>query len=197
MPLLTRQAGLLPRFCHNMGLGEADPITEYGDKKQTMNRHQLPQCSRCTLAFLLGILLCVITCGCVIKTPGNDGDGPPKPLYTSDAIIRVKSGDYIYLARVTADTLPTAKEVPVYIFTPHIQRKIGATLPIGIVRGIRAEPADGWGTRLVAAEYFDGIKWSFEWNIQEMEDHYLLPETFQGVRRLEFSNVRFPIPIPR
>ena len=170
-------------------------------KKQTMNRHQPPQYRRYGSILLILVTLLFIGCGKTTNPPENGGDQtptkPPDPLYTSDTIIQIESGDYIYLARVTADTLPTVKEVPIHIFTPHLQRKIGDILPIGDVQGLREEPADGWGTRIVAAEYFDGIKWEFEWNVQEMEDHYLLPETFQGVRRLEFSNVRFPIPISR
>lgn len=158
-----------------------------------MNLHQLPQYNRCTLAFLLGMLLSFIACGGATKTDVN----PPKPLYAKDTVIRIKVERHIYLARVTENTLLNAKHVPVHIFTPHIQRKIGDTLPIGDVQGIREEPADSWGMRRVAAEYFDGIKWHFGWNIREMEDHYLLPETFQGVRRLEFSNIRFPIPVRR
>ena len=170
-------------------------------KKQTMNQHQPLQYRKYGHVLLLVATLLFIGCGKTSPPPENGGDQPatepPDPLYTSDTVIRIESGDYTYLARVTADTFPTAKEVPVHIFTPHLQRKIGDTLPIGDVRGLREEPENGWGTRIVAAEYFDGIKWEFEWNVQEMEDHYLLPETFQGVRRLEFSNVRFPIPISR
>jgi hypothetical protein len=176
-----------------------------------MNQYQPPQYRKYGSILLLLVTLLFIGCGKTADPPEsggqttppseNGGDQPatepPDPLYTSDTVIRIESGDYTYLARVTADTFPTAKEVPVHIFTPHLQRKIGDTLPIGDVRGLREEPENGWGTRIVAAEYFDGIKWEFEWNVQEMEDHYLLPETFQGVRRLEFSNVRFPIPISR
>ena len=188
-------------------------------KKQPMNRYQPPQYRTYESILLLVVTLLFIGCGKTANPPESGGDQtpenggqnttpsenggdqtatePPDPLYTSDTIIRIESGDYTYLARVTADTLPTATEVPVHIFTPHLQRKIGNTVPIGGVRGLREEPENGWGTRIVAAEYFNGVKWEFEWNVQEMEDHYLLPETFQGVRRLEFSNVRFPIPISR
>lgn len=178
-----------------------------------MNRHQPLQYRRYGPVLLLVATLLFIGCGKTTNPSENGGNqpptnpsenggnqtpaNPPDPLYTSDTIIQIESGDYIYLARVTADTLPTDKEVPVHIFAPHLQRKIGDTLPIESVRSIREESENGWGTRLVAAEYFDGTQWKFEWNVREMEDHYLLPETFQGVRRLEFSNVRFPIPVRR
>ena len=163
-------------------------------KKQTLNSQQPSQHRRYALALLLVGALLFIGCG---KTTQPAETEPPKPPYTKETVIRIEAEGYTYLARVTADTLPDAKEVPVHIFTPYIQRKIGDTLAIQNVQGTRAEPPTGWGTRAIAAEYFDGTKWEFEWNIQEMADHYLLPETFQGVRRLEFSNIRFPIPVAR
>lgn len=156
-----------------------------------MDNYKPTQHGQYALTLWLATGLLFIACG---KPPPEP---PPKPLYPSDTVIRIQSSEYIYLARVTADTLPTAKAVPVFFFTPHLQRKLGDTIDIGDVLEIREEPENGWGTQLVGAEYFDGVKWHFAWEIREMADHYLLPETFQGVRRLEFSNIRFPVPAAR
>ena len=165
-----------------------------------MNRNLTSQYRQYAILLLLGILLGFLACAKATQPSETDeSEKPPKPLYATDTILRIgpTSGEYIYLARVTEDTLADAEKVPVHVFTEYARRKIGDTVPIGDVQGIREEPPNGWGARIVAAEYFDGTQWSFEWSIQEMEDHYLLPETFQGVRRLEFSNIRFPIPIGR
>ena len=139
---------------------------------------------------LFTFVLTIVGCG---KTTNIEPE-PPKPIYTTDMLIYLESDGYNYIARITADTFPGATEVPVQIFAPHLQRKFGDTLPIKKVESIRQEPDTGWTTRLIGAEYFDGTQWKFEWNIKEMEGYYLLPETFQGVRRIDFPNIRFPIP---
>ena len=145
--------------------------------------------------FWLIAVLATIGCG---KTPNTEPDPPElKPIYTAGTLIYLDVEEYTYIAHITADTFPDATEVPIEIFVPHLQKELGDTLPLQKVKRVREAPETGWNTRLVAAEYFDGTQWQFEWNIKEMEDHYLLPETFQGVRRVEFSNIRFPIPIQR
>lgn len=161
-----------------------------------MNQHQPSQRRQCAFVFLIVAVLCV---GCWRKTkpPEEPPTKPPEPRYTKDTMIKIESEGYLYLARITENVLPDAKEAPVHIFTPHLQKKIGDTIPIKGVKSIREAPETGWGTRTVAAEYFDSTKWNFEWEVTEMEDHYLLPEKLQGVRRVEFANIRFPIPIKR
>ena len=148
----------------------------------------------CTLAVLLGGLLTFVACA--PKTKPSD-EKQPVPLYKKDTVIRFKVEQHIYLARVQEDTFSDDQRVPVHIFTPQIQRRIGDTISIKDVKNTREEPEAGWGTARVAVEYFDGTKWQFSWDVQAMEDHYLLPETFQGVRYLEFSNVRFRVPVQR
>ena len=174
-----------------------------------MNQNPTSQYGQYAIVLLFGIFLSFVACAKATDPPETDegekppktdeGEKPPKPLYAKDAILRIgpASEGYTYLARVTEDTRPDAQNVPVHVFTEYTRKKTGDTVPIGDVHSIREEPPNGWGTRSVAAEYFDGTQWNFEWSIQEMEDHYLLPETFQGVRRLEFSSIRFPIPIQR
>ena len=165
-----------------------------------MNQNPTSQYGQYATVLLLGILLSFIACAKATQPPETDeSEKPPEPLYAKDTILHIgqTSEGYTYLARVTEDTLPDAENVPVHVFTEYTRKKIGDTLPIGNVQGIREEPPNGWGTRRVAAEYFDGSQWHFTWDIQEMKDHYMLPETFQGVRRLEFSNIRFQIPIRR
>ena len=159
-----------------------------------MNPHRCLYYQLCMLAFLLGVLLTFTACG--LKTKPSDEEQPVL-LYKKDTIIRFKTGKYIYLARVKEDTFSDDQHVPVHIFTPQLQSELGDTISIKDVQRNREEPVDGWGTSHVAAEYFNGTKWQFSWDVQVMENHYLLPETFQGVRHLEFSNVRFPVPIQR
>ena len=117
--------------------------------------------------------------------------------YAEDTLIFFQSGRYRYLARVTKDTDTEAKEVPVHIFVEPLREDIGDSLPIDKVRSIRKAPSDGWGTRRVALEYFENAEWTFSWDVQEMENHYLLPGSDEDKHRVEFTEVRFRIPVQR
>ena len=136
-----------------------------------------------------------------VETPADTAEDegevvapPAELLYKKDRMLLIQFQDYIYLARVTKDTHTDAKAVPVHIFTPHLREKIGDTVPIDSVWAAQEIPADGWGTRLVAVEYFDNLEWKFEWNAREMKDHYLIPTEGDGTRRVELADIRFPVP---
>ena len=136
-----------------------------------------------------------------VQTPTEASEGENEDvtqtseiLYKKDTMVLVQSGDYLYLAKVTKNTDTTAKKVPTHIFVPHIREKIGQTIPIEQVWSKRKIPEDGWGTRLVAIEYFENLEWTFQWNVREMEDHYLLPTEEDTAQRIEFAAVRFPVP---
>ena len=131
------------------------------------------------------------------ENEGEAADPPAELLYKKDGMLLIQSEDYIYLARVTKDTHADAKAAPVHIFTLHLREKIGETVPIDNVWAAREIPADGWGTQLVAVEYFDNLEWKFEWDAREMEDHYLIPTEGNGTRRVELADVRFPVPLKK
>lgn len=131
------------------------------------------------------------------ENEGEAADPPAELLYKKDGMLLIQSEDYIYLARVTKDTHADAKAVPVHIFTPDLREKIGDTVPIDNVWAAREIPADGWGTQLVAVEYFDNLEWKFDWDAREMKDHYLIPAEGDGTRRVELGDVRFPVPLKK
>ena len=119
----------------------------------------------------------------------------PEPLYKTDAVLLIESDGYGYLARVTEDTLPDATEVPVHFFSAEVRKKIGATAATENILRIREEPPDGWASRPVALDYFDGITWKYQMNVLELKDGYLLPEEVKGERRVKFANIRVPLAV--
>ena len=120
---------------------------------------------------------------------------PPEPLYKTGTVLLIESDDYGYLARVTEDTLPDATEVPVKFFSAEVRKKAGDTVKPEDILRIREEPPDGWASRPIALEYFDGSTWKHQMDVLEMEDSYLLPERVKDERRVEFANVRVPIAV--
>ena len=153
-----------------------------------MNRYR----TLCT-AVLLGALLC-FTIGCQAgKNSEEIPDPPPEPKYRTGTVLLIQSGGYGYLARVTEDTPPDATEVPVYSFSAEVRQKVGDSVATEDILRIREEPPNGWASRPIALEYFDGVTWKHEMDVLEMEDSYLLPTRVEGKRRVEFANVRIPI----
>ncbi len=120
---------------------------------------------------------------------------PPEPLYKTGTVLLIESDDYGYLARVTEDTLPDATEVPVKFFSAEVRKKAGDTVKPEDILRIREEPPDGWASRPIALEYFDGATWKHQMDVLELKDGYLLPEGVKGERRVEFANVRVPIAV--
>ena len=129
----------------------------------------------------------------------DESEKPPaEPGYKKDSFVLIEFDDYLYLARVTQDTGTDAKVVPLHIFVEHLREKIGDTISTDKVRGTREIPSDGWGTRLVAIEYFKNAEWIFAWDVREMEDHYLVPVKGEDEKhRVELTEVRFTIPVKR
>ena len=113
-------------------------------------------------------------------------------------MLLIESDGYGYLARVTEDTLPDATEVSVHFFSEEPRKNVGDTVATENILTIREEPPDGWASRPVLLEYFDGKTWNYQMDVLMLEDGYLLPEGVEGVkgkRRVEFANVRFPIAV--
>ena len=129
------------------------------------------------------------------EPPEEKPPEPPEPLYKTGAVLLIESDDYGYLARVTEDTLPDATEVPVKFFSAEVRKKAGDTVKPEDILRIREEPPDGWASRPIALEYFDGTTWKHQMDVLEMEDSYLLPERVKDERRVEFANVRVPIAV--
>ena len=130
-------------------------------------------------------------------TEDKEAEDPAELRYAENTLIFFRSGRYRYIARVTKNTDTEAKDVPVYIFVAEIREEVGDSLTIDEVRSIRQVPPKGWGTRRVALEYFENAEWTFSWDVQEMENHYLLPGSDEDKRRVEFTQVRFRIPVQR
>ena len=148
------------------------------------------------ITVLLGALIC-FTIGCQAgkKKSTEIPKPPPEPKYRTDTVLLIESDGYGYLARVTEDTLPDATEVPVSFFSAEVRKKIGATVATENILRIREEPPDGWASRPIALEYFNGITWKYQMNVLELEDGYLLPEGVKGERRVEFANIRVPLAV--
>ena len=146
------------------------------------------------ITVLLGALIC-FTIGCQAgkKNSAEIPEPPPEPKYRTGTVLLIQSDGYGYLARVTEDTLPDATEVPVYFFSAEVRQKVGDTIKAENILKTREEPPDGWASRPIALEYFDGGTWKHEMDVLEMEDSYLLPTRVEGKRRVEFANVRIPI----
>lgn len=122
---------------------------------------------------------------------------PAKVQYKKDSILLIKSERYYYFARVTKDTDTNAKEVPVHIYAEHLREQMGETIAVDKVHRTRAMPSGGWGTRSVAAEYFKDAEWTFTWDAFEMADHYSVPLEDGEKHRVEFKDIRLPIPVER
>ena len=131
------------------------------------------------------------------ETPPPDTDEEETPdvplLYKADTLLLVKWDTYSYLARVTENTFKNATEVPIHVFNEKARNVLGSNIAIADVVTTREEPQDGWGTRKVALEYFDGTQWHYTMKALESVDHYTVPSDASGEQRVEFANVRFDI----
>ena len=138
------------------------------------------------------------------ETPPPEDETPPDTeeeeetpdvtlLYKADTLLLVKWDTYSYLARVTEDTFENATEVPIHVFNEKARNVLGANIVIADVVTIREEPQNGWGTRKIALEHFDGTQWHYTMKALESVDHYTVPSDASGEQRVEFENVRFDI----
>ena len=139
------------------------------------------------------------------ETPPPEDETPPPDteeeeetpdgtlLYKADTLLLVKWDTYSYLARVTEDTFENATEVPIHVFNEKARNVLGGNIAIADVVTTREEPQNGWGTRKVALEYFDGTQWHYTMKATEGVDHYTVPSDASGDQRVAFENVRFDI----
>ena len=124
----------------------------------------------------------------------EEAETPDAPLlYKADTLLLVKWDTYSYLARVTADTSENATEVPIHVFNEKARNVLGSNIAIANVVTTRKKPQNGWGTRKVALEYFDGTQWQYTLKALEAVDHYTVPRGASDKQRVEFENVRFDI----
>ena len=112
-------------------------------------------------------------------------------------IILLEEGDYMYPAKVEKASVASDTHVHVYIFNDTLREKIGDRIPRDKVAADRPKPAAGWGTRLVALEYFRDAAWIYTEDATEFEDHYLIPTDIAGKRKIKIKDIRFPIPVQR
>lgn len=112
-------------------------------------------------------------------------------------IILLEEGDYMYPAKVEKASIKSDTHVQVYIFNDSLREKIGDRIPRDKVAADRPKPAAGWGTRLVALEYFQDEEWIYTEDATEFEDHYLIPTDIAGKRKIKIKHIRFPIPVQR
>ena len=117
----------------------------------------------------------------------------PPPVYTRGEILVIEAEGYKYYAEVTADTKRSATEVPIRFFVETIRQKVGDKTPANTVVGKREKPQNGWGSQKILLQYFDGQQWIVSKNVTVFEDHYLLPESIVGERKLSLNQVRIPI----
>lgn len=112
-------------------------------------------------------------------------------------IILIEEGDYMYPAVVTETYAETDQHIHVYVYNDAMREKIGNSILRGKLAAEHSEPADGWGTRQVALEYFWNGEWTYAEDVTEYEDHYLIPINTDENRKVEFKDIRFPIPVRR
>lgn len=115
--------------------------------------------------------------------------------YEKGDILLIAEEDYYYLAEVMEDAHATDTKIEIWIFVNEIRKELGTEVPITKVFEKRERPEEGWGKKEVALEYRNGKRWRFDWNVKMFSDHYRLTDA--GERRLEFNQVRIPIPEPR
>ena len=111
--------------------------------------------------------------------------------YRRKDIVRVLVDEHEYLATVMEDTRSRTREVKVWFEVDEIRAKVGDTVSIRDITRCREEPEAGWGKKAVALEYLTRTGWKHSRNVLVYRDKYLLPETVEGERELEFSQVRF------
>ena len=114
--------------------------------------------------------------------------------YKKDDTLLVKVKDYLYFAKVTENTITTAKEVPVEFFINEINIITGKSVTLNAVHAKREKPEDGWGSHKVTIEYYDGTEWKTVSDVLVFEDFYLLPESVTGERRIGLDKIRIPNP---
>ena len=114
--------------------------------------------------------------------------------YKKNDILLVKVKNYIYFAKVSDDTITTAKEVPVQFFIREINLIAGNNVVLNAVQAKWEKPKDGWGSQKVTIEYYDGTEWKTVSDVLVFEDFYLLPESVQGERRIGIDKIRIPTP---
>ena len=112
-------------------------------------------------------------------------------------IVLLAEGDYMYPAKVEKASVASETHIHVYIFNDSLREKIGNRIPREKVAADRPKPAAGWGTRLVALEYYRDGEWIYTEDATEFEDHYRIPTDIAGNRKIEMKHVRFPIPVQR
>ena len=162
-----------------------------------MKRHKTSPWQIYTLVLLFSFMFSLIGgCRAGKKTEGTEGPVPPEPkvepLYKQGTMLLITSGGYSYIASVTADTLPDATKVPVEVFNKKIHDTLGGTVGLEAVTTTREKPPEGWGTRKIALEYFDGTSWIYTTDALETEDLYILTDKEGKTHALELADVRFP-----
>ncbi len=138
------------------------------------------------------------------KLPEPPNFGSPfviPPDYGKGDTVYVKDGGYMYFAEVTEEVDENSETVAVNIFNETLRKKLGDTIPAGLVLGRRAEPDSGWGNRPVMLSFYQDGKWTFTMDAVILEDHFLLPKIIdkkpiQGSRKVGLKDVRIPIAEP-
>ena len=128
--------------------------------------------------------------------PPSEPEPPPEPeknRYQRGDIVLIANKGYSYLAEVTTDTKMSDTEVSVQLFAEDLRQEIGDKVSINSVVTKREKPKDGWGSQKILLQYFDGQQWVLSMDATVFEDHYLLPESIMGERKVPLSKVRIPI----
>lgn len=112
--------------------------------------------------------------------------------YEKGDILLIAEEDYYYLGRVMEDVHTTDTKIKIWIFVDEIRKELGTEVPITKIFRKWERPKEGWGKKEIALEYRNGKRWRFDWHAKVFSDHYRLTNTTE--RRLEFNQVRIPIP---
>lgn len=114
-------------------------------------------------------------------------------LYKNGEYVLIEYDDFLYPARIMADSGVDALDVDLYIFCDQIRKELGDRISKNYIHARRAEPEEGWGKTKVMIEYLKDEEWESAMDVLEYEDYFLVPDDNQGQFTIPIKDVRFPV----
>jgi hypothetical protein len=113
--------------------------------------------------------------------------------YKNGEYVLIEYDDFLYPAKIMADSDINALEVNIHIFCDQIRKDLGDTISKNLIHVRRQMPEDGWGKSKVMLEYLQNEEWLPAMDALEYEDYYVVPDEVQGQLTVPIKNVRFPV----
>lgn len=154
-----------------------------------MHYTPLPRIPASLPGAVLWIVLLISGCN-IFKTDNNESN-------TSQDLLLIAEGNFMYIAEPTAAYTDTDSELRVHIFNAAVREKVGDQVPRESVAATRVKPPEGWGSRPVALQYLWEGNWVYTQKAVEFADHYLVSLSEVETRKVALSDVRFSILVHR